>query len=142
MFQKYSKELAELSNATLEPAQCAQLVTKDRVCRWRSLLNPADRQVGRVEVDLVPAQMYQLRDPKPMPIRHKDHGGVAVAVALGSIISLATSASVRYSRERSSAFGRRLGVTVRFSVVGSTSRRCDFPMTISSPCKSIVRIMV
>ena len=38
-----------------------------------------------------------------------------------ALISFSTSVSVRYSRVRSSAFGRRLGVTVRFTVVGAIS---------------------
>jgi hypothetical protein len=44
-------------------------------------------------------------------------------------VSWPTSASVRCSRLRISALGRRFGVTVRFSVVGATSVRCDLAMT-------------
>ena len=43
-----------------------------------------------------------------------------------ALISFSTSVSVRYSRVRSSAFGRRRGVTVRFSVAGATIRRRGF----------------
>ena len=49
--------------------------------------------------------------------------------ALAASVSFATSASVKYSLVRNSAFGRRSGVaTVRFTVVGDTSLRCDFAM--------------
>ena len=51
-----------------------------------------------------------------------------------------TSASVRYSLIRNSAFGRRSGVaTVRFSVAGDISLRCDFAMVFRAPAKSAVR---
>src|SRR5258707_10627599 len=47
-------------------------------------------------------------------------------------ISRLTSASVRYSRERTSALRRRFGgpalSTVPLTVVGATSARCDFSM--------------
>ena len=53
-----------------------------------------------------------------MPVGQQHHGGIAVAVPVGLgrlRQALATSASVRYSRVRNSAFGRRSGVaTVRF----------------------------
>jgi hypothetical protein len=41
----------------------------------------------------------------------------------------------RYSRRRSSALGRRLGVTVRFTVPGATSLRCDLAMVSRLPRK-------
>jgi hypothetical protein len=55
--------------------------------------------------------------------------------------SRSTSASVRYSRVRRSPLGGRLGVTVRFTVVGLTSFRCDFATTFRVPAKTTVRIM-
>ena len=46
-----------------------------------------------------------------MPEGNEDHGGVAMAVAIGAggLDHRSTSASVRYSRARLSAFGRRRG---------------------------------
>jgi hypothetical protein len=52
----------------------------------------------------------------------------------------ATSASVRYSRLRRLALERRLGVTVRFLVVGATSLRCDLAMTFNALEVMTVRI--
>jgi hypothetical protein len=72
---------------TLQPPQGAQFVAEDRVRAGRALLDPADVQGGRSEIDLLPAQVDQLGDPKAVPIRHEDHGRipVAVAVALGGL---------------------------------------------------------
>ena len=61
---------------------------------------------------------------------------------LAAFISRSTSASVRYSRVRRSALGGRLGMTVRFTVVGVTSFRCDFAMVFSLPAAAIVRMML
>ena len=51
-------------------------------------------------------------------------------------ISRLTSASVRYSRERTSALRRRFGgpalSTVPLTVVGATSARCDFSMVFQA----------
>jgi hypothetical protein len=63
----------------LEPPQHAQFVPEDRVCRGRSLLDPADVQGGRDEVHLIPAQVRQLARPEAMPIGHKDHGAITMA---------------------------------------------------------------
>ena len=52
---------------------------------------------------------------------------------LAAVISRSTSASVRYSRVRRSALGGRVGVTVRFTVAGVTSLRCDFAMALRPP---------
>jgi hypothetical protein len=51
-------------------------------------------------------------------------------LSLADFISFSISASVSYSRLRSSALGLRRGVTVRFTVVGDTSLRCDFAVII------------
>jgi hypothetical protein len=48
----------------------------------RALLDSPDMQGGRSEVHLVPAQVHHLGCPQPMPVSDKDHGGVAVAVAV------------------------------------------------------------
>src|ERR1017187_6752445 len=53
-----------------------------------------------------------------------------------------TSVSVRYSRVRRSALGARLGVTVRFTVAGVTSLRCDLAMWFNLPVLTTVRTMV
>ena len=52
---------------------------------------------------------------------------------LAAAISRSTSASVRYSRVRSLALGSRVGVTVRFTVAGVTSLRCDLVMCFTAP---------
>ena len=52
---------------------------------------------------------------------------------LAAAISRSTSASVRCSRVRSLALGRRLGVTVRFTVAGVTSFRCDLRHVFGPP---------
>src|SRR5271165_3941576 len=54
------------------------------------LLSPADVQGGRVEVDLIPAQVYKFAYPQAMPIGDQHHGviAVAVAVALGGLKQL------------------------------------------------------
>jgi hypothetical protein len=72
------------------------------------------------------AQVYQLACPQPVPVSHKDHGGIAVPqrLVLAASESISTYRSVRYSRVP--AFGFRLGVTDRFLVFGVTGLRCDF----------------
>jgi hypothetical protein len=57
---------------------------------------------------------------------HRVKGGPEPAIA----IVPGRSHAVRYSRLRKSALGLRRGVTVRFTVVGDTSLRCDFAMII------------
>src|SRR6202007_1835553 len=49
-------------------------------------------------------------------------------LSFAAVISFSTSASVRCSRLRRAAFGSRFGVTVRFTVAGVTSFRCDLAM--------------
>ncbi len=44
----------------LNPPQCARFVAKDWMGAWCALLDPADVQRGRGEVDLIPAQVDQL----------------------------------------------------------------------------------
>src|ERR1035437_9358292 len=61
-------------------------------------------------------------------------------LSLAAFVRRSTSASVRYSRVRHSAFGRRRGVTtVRISVVGATSLRCDLAIEIKPPHHLTVR---
>ena len=51
-----------------------------------ALFDPADVQVSRSELDLIPAQVHEFRYAQAMTVSHEDHGGVAVApaVAVGS----------------------------------------------------------
>src|ERR1035437_441998 len=64
-------------------------------------------------------------------------------LSLAAFVRRSTSASVRYSRVRHSAFGRRRGVTtVRISVVGATSLRCDLAIEIKPPHHLTVRRIV
>jgi hypothetical protein len=37
--------------------------------------------VTRIEIDLLPAQVYQLRYPKPVPVAHQNQRGVAMSPA-------------------------------------------------------------
>jgi hypothetical protein len=71
----------------LQPPQPPQLVAEDRMRAGAALLDPADVQRGRVEVDLIPAQVRQLGRSQAMPIGHKDHRAVPVtpAVSLGGL---------------------------------------------------------
>ena len=57
---------------------------------WGTLLDPADVQRGRSEVDLIPSQVHEFRNPQAVAIGHQDHGGVPmpVAVALGRVHEL------------------------------------------------------
>ena len=59
--------------------------------------------------------------------------------AFAASVSRATSASVRYSRVRSSELVLRTG-TVRFTVLGVTSRKRDFAITIRLCVLGTVRI--
>jgi hypothetical protein len=70
----------------------------------------------------------KLGSPWAVPIGQKDHGGVPtpVRLALAASMRRSTSASVRRFRVRKSRSGRRLGVTVRFTVAGATSFRRPF----------------
>jgi hypothetical protein len=58
-------------------------------------------------------------------------------LALAASIRRSTSRSVRCSRVRNSAFGRRRGATVRFSLVGDTNRSFDFATKISSQAERL-----
>src|SRR5262249_46471844 len=57
-------------------------------------------------------------------------------------MSFSTSVGVRYSRRRYSALASRLGVpTVRFSLLGATSRNVDLVLGIGPSARSSVRIV-
>src|SRR5262249_35310401 len=61
---------------------------------------------------------------------------------LAAWISFSTSRSVRCSRGRSSLLGRRVGVTVRFTVAGETSLRRVFAIRFKPPGRSTFRILI
>ena len=66
-----------------------------------------------------------------MPVGDKDHGGVAMAAAVGLAASAkrSTSSPVRFSRVRTSAFFGRTGMTtVRFSMAGGAVFKADLAM--------------
>ena len=62
-----------------ETAQCAQLVTQDKMGAMPTFLGPANGQRGGFKDYLIPAQVYQLACPNPVPVRHKDHGRIPKA---------------------------------------------------------------
>jgi hypothetical protein len=68
-----------------------------------------------------------------MPVADQDHGGVAVTVTAAAASGLYDALDLTGSEmARSSAFSGRLGITVLFSLRGSTSDRRrvaanDFP---------------
>jgi hypothetical protein len=113
----------------VQPPQHPQFVPEDRMGAGAALLDPADVQGGRGEVDLIPAQVGQFAGPQAVAVGHKDHRGVTVApsVSLGG-------------PEQPLDFGLRqvlappqVGIwgtlqTVRFTMPGATSLRCDFAM--------------
>lgn len=66
----------------------------------RALLDPADVQVGVIEVDLIPAQVDQLADPEAEATRIMVASRWPQRLALAAFISLVTSRSVRCSRVR------------------------------------------
>ena len=66
----------------LKPPQGTQLVPEDRMGARSALLDPADVQVGRSEVHLIPSQVHQFGGPQAVPVGHQDHRGVPVAPAV------------------------------------------------------------
>jgi hypothetical protein len=69
-----------------------------------------------------------------MAISHQHHRGISLAAAIagGAFINRSTSPSVRYSRLRSSLFGRLSGVTVQLTMAGDTIRSLAFPFIYRS----------
>ena len=98
-----------------------------------ALFDPADVQVSRSELDLIPAQVHEFGSTQAVAVGHEDHGGVAVAPAV-SRWRLSSAARPRpRSGTRGCAgrhWGGRLGLTVRFTVAGETSLRCRLAMEI------------
>src|SRR5262249_42336940 len=66
----------------LKPAQCTQLLARQRMHRLRSMLSPADVDAAVLQVDRVPPQRYKLDRPQTMSVGEQDHGPVAVGVAV------------------------------------------------------------
>ena len=131
----------------LQPPQPPQLVSKDRVGRRRRpLLDPADRQCRLLEVDLVPAQINKssaARKPCRWAIRIIVPSRWPQRLPPWWLQAAARPRpSVRYSRVRRSPLRRRLGVTVRFTVFGVTSLRCDLATSFGLPVSISVRILV
>src|SRR5262249_36600346 len=95
----------------LQLAQHAQFITSDRVDCGLAVLRPADvqRRIA-APLDLRPLQIGDLDSPQAVPEGNQDQRSVTVAVAprLAAAISFSTSAGVRYSRVRISAFGFRV----------------------------------
>jgi hypothetical protein len=46
-----------------------------------TILNPVNMQQALFQIDLVPSQRYQLRDPERVPECDKDQGAVTVSVS-------------------------------------------------------------
>jgi len=96
--------------------------------RGGAFLGPPDVQERVGEVDLVPAQVHQLTHSETMAIRDQDHGGVAVppTAPAGHLEQLLDLGLGQVFPGAELGIGRRLGVTVRLTVVGATTRRADF----------------
>ena len=47
-----------------------------------ALLDPTDVQGSRSELDLLPAKVHQFGRPQAVPVGHKDHRGIPVAIAV------------------------------------------------------------
>jgi hypothetical protein len=121
----------------LKASQRAQYVAEDRMGARRAMLDPADVQDSRPEVPPDPSEGPQVQrhagpadKPRGSWSRRGGHGGFPWLCRQ----PLDLGFSVRYSRVRSLPFGNRLGVTVRFTVAGMTSLRCDLAMCSTLPC--------
>jgi hypothetical protein len=101
-----------------EPPQGAQFVTKDRMGAWGALFDPADVQISRFELDLIPAQVHEFGSTQAVAVSHEDHGGVSVAppVSLARIHEPLDLSLGEVLARPQVAIGRRRGLTVRFTV--------------------------
>jgi len=74
-----------------------------------------------------------------MPVCHQDHGGVtvAVAVALGCLDQALDLGLGQILPRPQLGVWPAAWLTVRFSVAGLISLRCDFAMAFNVPCRSI-----
>ena len=109
----------------------------------RALLYPAHVKRPRGELDLVPAQVHQLRRPQAVPVRHQHHRSVPVppAVSRGGFHQPLDLGLGQVLAGPQLAVGWRLGVTVRFTVAGETSLRCVWPCVRTAALWMTVRIM-
>jgi hypothetical protein len=67
---------------------------------------------------------------------------MAQRLSFAAVSSRSTSASVRYSRLRTFAFGSRFGLTVRFTMRGVTNFRCDFFVGDKGPVEETCETMI
>jgi hypothetical protein len=65
---------------TMQPPESAQFVTEDRMRAGRALLDPADVQGGRSEVNLLPAQVNQFGHSQAVPVAYQDRDRCANSV--------------------------------------------------------------
>src|SRR5258706_5948317 len=81
----HEQEIRVRRRLPLEPTQRPELVTLERMDRWRATLHAPDMQARLIEVDLAPTEIADLGRPQATPVRDQDHDGVpmAVPVALG-----------------------------------------------------------
>jgi len=98
-------------------------------------LGPTDMHDGAIEAHLVPAQVANLGRPEPVPKGDQDHGRIpmTVAVSLRGLDQGVDLAGCQCSRVLSSAFGRRVGATVRKISVGTTNFSAELSNEIPSP---------
>src|SRR5262249_60205210 len=54
--------------------------TRNRSAAILSVLGPADVEAPRIQLDLRPLQIAQLRGPQSMPIADQDHGRIPMPV--------------------------------------------------------------
>jgi hypothetical protein len=55
----------------VQAPQGTQLIAADRVRGWRSRLHPSDSHRGRIEIDLIPAQVNKFAHPEPVAIGYQ-----------------------------------------------------------------------
>src|SRR5262249_11389968 len=93
----------------LQLAQHAQFIAADGMHGGLAALRPADVQCRiAAPFNLRPLEIGDLDGPQAVPESNQDQRSVSLAVAAAAI-SFSTSAGVRYSRVRISAFGFRVG---------------------------------
>lgn len=68
-----AKHLRSVFGHTVELAQGAELCPGERMRAGETFLSPPHMQYPRVQVDLIPAEMYQLPHTQPMAIRQQEH---------------------------------------------------------------------
>jgi hypothetical protein len=97
-------------------------------CRCAALGSAQVQRAG-LKLDVGPLQAAQFRCSQAMPEGNQDHGRVTLAPAiapcgLDELLDFTLCG-------RSSAFGFRNGVTVRFACAGETILRCDLAMKLA-----------